>query len=469
MQKIPEEQRLFSNSQLLKLIWPLLIEQLLQISLGLADTFMVASLGEQAVGGVSLVDQINILLVQIFAALGTGGAVICAQYIGRKDSGNSSQTAKQLIIAQTMFSAGIMIAGLLFYKQLLHITFHGIAPQVMEAAERYFLISLYTIPSIALYNAAAALFRANGNSSISMKISILVNILNIAGNAVLIYGFKWYVEGVALPTFISRTIAAAILLFCLYKNNEKDQNNHKFINIKGLLRTRPQWSFVSKILKIGVPNMLENSSFQFGKILVLNIVAFFGTRAIAANAAGNTLAGVEVIPGNAVSLAMLTVIGQCIGASKRDQAVYYTKKMLLWAYAGFFAVNVPFLLCSKAILLTFNLSADTTNAALAVTLCHGLLGILFWCMAFCLPNALRASGDVTFTMVVSTASMWIVRVGLAIILQKTRIFGLMDYFNLPDSFGALCVWLAMVVDWIVRLSFFVVRFKSGKWLYKKVI
>jgi len=463
---------MFSNKQLWQIIWPLLIEQILQISLGIADIFMVSSLGEAAVSGVSLVDQINVLLTALFAALATGGAVVCSQYIGKKDSKNSQETAKQLLLVVMAVSLFIMLLGILVYKPVLKLLFGGIEKDVMDASQRYFLISLYAIPGIALYNAAAALFRANGNSRISMKIAILVNVLNIGGNALLIYGFHFYVEGVAWPTFISRTMAALVLLFCLYYekgNASDDKEKSLFISIKGISKTRPNPGLIGKILKIGVPNMLENSSFQFGKVIVLNVVTFFGTGAIAANAAGNTLAGVEVIPGSALGICMLTVVGQCMGAGRKDQAVYYTKKLMIWAYISFAAINIPFLLSSHWILSLLGLSSDTINAAWAIVLTHGILGIFFWCMSFCLPNALRAAGDATYTMIISMASMWIIRVGLSFVFQRTRLCGLMDFFNLPECYGALCVWFAMICDWLVRIAFIVTRIASGKWLNKKVI
>ncbi|MCQ2576687.1 MAG: MATE family efflux transporter [Treponema sp.] len=331
---------------------------------------------------------------------------------------------------------------------------------------------MYAIPGIALYNAAAALFRSNGNSRISMNIAVLVNLLNIGGNDLLIYGFNFYVEGVAWPTFISRTLAAIVLLLLLYYekgNRGEEKEKSYFISIKGISKTRPDSKFIGKILKIGVPNMLENSSFQFGKVLVLNVVTLFGTGAIAANAAGNTLAGVEVIPGSALGMCMLTVIGQCLGAGRKDQAIYYTKKLMIWAYLGFAAINIPFLLSSHWILSFLGLGEDTINAAWLIVLTHGILGMLFWCMSFCLPNALRAAGDATYTMIVSTASMWIIRVGLSFVFQKTRLLGLMDYFNLPECYGALCVWFSMICDWLVRIMFFGARIFSGKWLNKKVI
>jgi len=442
------------------------------MSLGLVDIFMVSSLGEAAVSGVSLVDQINILLTALFGALATGGAVVCSQYIGRRDCRNSQETAKQLLLVVTVVSLFILVLGLFVYKPLLRLLFGNIEVDVMEASERYFLISLYAIPGIALYNAAAALFRANGNSRISMYIAILVNVLNIGGNAIMIYGMHYYVEGVAWPTCISRTVAALVLVLLLYYEKGGkgvDKETSRYISIKGLAKTRPNKELISKILKIGVPNMLENSSFQFGKVIVLNVVTLFGTGAIAANAAGNSLAGVEVIPGSALGICMLTVIGQCLGAGRKDQAVYYTKKLMLWAYVGFAALNIPFLLSSRWILGLLGLSEDTINAAWAIVMIHGVLGIIFWCASFCLPNALRAAGDAKYTMIVSMASMWTIRVGLSFVFQKTRLCGLMDYFNLPESYGAMCVWFAMISDWLVRITFILIRIASGKWLNKKVI
>lgn len=442
------------------------------MSLGLVDIFMVSSLGEAAVSGVSLVDQINVLLTALFGALATGGAVVCSQYIGRKDCRNSQETAKQLLLVVTIVSLLIMVLGLFIYKPVLRLLFGNIEQDVMYASQRYFLISLYAIPGIALYNAAAALFRANGNSRISMYIAILVNVLNIGGNAIMIYGMHCYVEGVAWPTCISRTVAAIVLILLLYYEKGgrgADEETSRYISIKGLSKTRPSRELISKILKIGIPNMLENSSFQFGKVIVLNVVTLFGTGAIAANAAGNSLAGVEVIPGSALGICMLTVVGQCLGAGQKDQAVYYTKKLMLWAYVGFAALNIPFLLSSRWIISFLGLSEDTINAAWAIVMIHGVLGIIFWCASFCLPNALRAAGDAKYTMIVSMASMWIIRVGLSFVFQKTRLCGVMDRFNLPESYGAMCVWFAMISDWLVRITFFLARIASGKWLNKKVI
>ena len=472
---------IFSNKDLWLLIWPLLVEQLLQITLGMADIVMVASLGEASVSGVSLVDAINILLTQVFAALATGGAVVCSQYIGSGRFDMANKTAKQLLYTITAAALALLLLGVLFYKPILRLIIGNVADDVMSASRTYFLITLFALPGIAIYNGAAALFRAQGNSKISMLIALLVNILNIGGNAIMLYGMKLGVEGVAVPTLVSRTAAAVVLLLCLrFSKSSKATDAGKesrFLNslvrepisIKGIRHVEFDWNLIKKILQIGVPNGLENSTFQIGKILVLSLISSYGTTAIAANAAGNTLASFEVLPGSAASLAMLTVVGQCMGAGKTDQAQYYTKKLMLFAYAGFWLLNIPLLLCSYKIITWYGMSEETTKLAWYMTLTHGLCGMLIWPLSFTLPNVLRAANDATFTMIVSMCSMWAIRVGMSYVFKWTGIFGLEQLLNWPVSFGALGVWFAMILDWVVRSSFFIGRFAGGKWKTRKLI
>lgn len=459
--------KIFSSRSLRQLIWPLIVEQLLSILLGMADIVMVSSLGEAAVSGVSLVDSINVLLVEVFAALGTGGAVVAAQYIGRGEHGMASKTAKQLLYTIVLTALVIMTVCLVFYRQVLSFVFGKIEITVMQNAQTYFLITILALPALAIYNGCAALFRAQGNSRVSMLISLLVNILNIGGNAVLLYGMHWGVEGAAVPTLISRTAAAVVLLVLLYRARE--YNGQPAISIKGISHIEFDGTLIRRILAIGVPNGLENSMFQIGKILVLSLIATYGTTAIAANAAANTLASFEVLPGAAIGLAMLTVVGQCMGAGEQEQAVYYTKKLMFIAYVSMIALNIPLLAFSHRILGLYNLSPETTKLGWYMTLTHGLCAMVIWPLSFTLPNALRAAGDASFTMIVSMISMWTVRIGMSYIFRWTDIFGIQDMLGWPVSFGAIGVWFAMILDWVSRSTCFVWRFKAGKWKQKKII
>lgn len=320
---------LFSRKDLITLLIPLIVEQMLAILVGLADSIMVASVGETAVSGVSLVDSCFILLIQVFSALATGGAVVAGQYLGLKDEKNAGEAANQLVWFVTLVSIAIMVIVYLCKGLILNGVFGQIDADVEGHANTYLLIVTASIPFLALYNCGAAIFRSMGNSKVSMKISIIMNGINVVGNAILVYGFKCGTEGVAIPTLVSRIFAGVVItvLAC---------NQSLQLHIKKTLKYKIQWKMVKRILYIGVPNGLENSMFQLGKILVLSLVSTFGTFAIAANAISNIVASFQTLTGVSVNLAMITVISRCIGAGDYEQVKYYTKKLHLFAYVGTF-------------------------------------------------------------------------------------------------------------------------------------
>ncbi len=436
----------FTNTDLKKLIVPLIIEQALAVSVGIADTIMVSAVGEAAVSGVSLVDMISVLLINIFAALATGGAVVTSQLIGAQRRDKACLSANQLLIITFFISIVVMILSLVARAQLLRLLFGSIDDAVMSNAIIYFGISALSYPFLALYNACAALFRAMGNSSISMFASLATNIINIGGNAICVYGLNMGVEGVAIPTLIARAVGAVMLLRLL-----ADSRREVHIKLKNFI---PDFGTIRRILFIGIPSGLENSIFQLGRVIVTSIIAFFGTMQIAATAVANNLGHFGNLPGQAMSLAMITVVGHCIGARDFDGAKYYTKKLMKITYVLTIAVNILIIVLLRPLLRIYNLSDETLHLAAILALIHGVCAMLFWPASFTLPNALRAANDVKFTMVVSIASMWVFRVFFSYIL------------GLRVGWGAIGVWISMILDWICRMSFFIARFRSGKWLTK---
>ena len=425
---------LFSNSDLRKLIGPLIVEQLLLIVVGLVDSIMVASVGESAVSAVSLVDTIMVLVTQVFTALGTGGAVVAGQFLGQKNEKKSCEASDQVMLFLLVSSIGVMILGYLLKYFILHKVFGTLEADVMGFANIYLLIVFLSIPAIAIYNGAAALFRAMGNSKVTMKISILMNSVNFVGNAILIYGLKMGVVGAAIPTVFSRYLAA-VIAFYLIRNQD--------LQIHG--------SMIKRILYIGIPNGLENSMFQLGKIVVLNLVASFGTASIAANAVSNCLALFQIVPGMAIGQADLAVVSQCVGADDEYQTRYYTKKMMKLSYIGIIITNVIIFLGLNLILDIYNLSEGTAQMTREIIIYHGIMVMLIWPLSFMIANTLRASNDVKFCMLVCIFSMWIFRIGFSYIVGK--------YMGL----GVFGVWVAMTIDWAVRSVFFVWRYLSGKW------
>ena len=443
---------LFSRSALLRLIIPLVIEQLLLMTVGMADTVMVTTSGEAAVSGVSLVDNINNLIIQVFSALSTGGAVVVSQYLGRQDVDNAKSAAKQLLYAMTALSVLLMAAALLFRQHILALIFGHVEADVMASALVYFLLTAAAYPFMGVYNAGAALFRAMGNSKVSMFCSLIINIINIAVNAVFIYGFHMGAAGAGIGTLVSRVAAAVIIMALL---NHPDH----VVRVEGLLRFEFRGAIVKRILFIGIPNGLENGMFQAGKLMVLNLITTFGTSAVAANAIANSVAGVVNVPCQALGLAIITVIGQCMGAGETGQAARYTRNLVGASYLCMLVMSTAMFFSAGALVTLFNLTPQACAMAAQVLRVCAVGNILFWHMSFTLPNSLRAAGDAVFTMGVSLCSMFACRVALSYVFACSWGLGL----------GLLGVWLAMIADWVVRAVFFLVRYLRGKWKRIKVI
>lgn len=435
---------MFSRKDLIKLIIPLIIEQLLAVTVGMADGMMVSRLGDAAVSGVSLVDSINILLIGLFAAMATGGAVVSAQLLGQKKEKRASQAGEQLIVITLLLSLFIMVIALTGRETILNLIFRNVESEIMRNALIYMFYSALSYPFIAVYNACAALFRSMGDSKTSMKIAIVMNLMNVVGNAILIFGFDMGVAGAAISTLISR-IFAAVMMFILLLNKKRP------IHIESIRGFRLNPTMIRRILQIGVPNGLENSVFQVGKILVQGIIAGLGTASITANAVASTVSGLGVLPASAIGLALITVVGRCIGADDYDAVKHYTYRLLKMAYLFMGALNLVIVFLIPLILKLYGISDEAATIASGLMIFHCILASLFWPSSFALPNALRAASDVKYTMWVSLVSMWVWRIGLSVVL------------SVVFDFGVFGVWMAMVVDWIFRSICFFVRFHKEKY------
>lgn len=449
-EKVDRSGYLFSNRDLTALLIPLVIEQLLSVLVGMADSIMVASVGEAAVSGVSLVDNIMVLLINVFAALATGGAVVAGQYLGQKQRKKASQAATQLIWFITICAVVITILIYLCKSWILHGVFGKIEEDVMRHADIYLMIVAASIPFIALYNGGAAIFRTMGNSEVSMRVSMIMNVINVTGNAVLIYGFHRGTEGVAIPTLISRMTAAILIVMLLMRPDQ-------VVSMERSLSYRFDWKMIKSILKIGIPNGLENSMFQLGKIIVLSLVSTFGTFAIAANAVSNTIASFQVLPGMAIALGVTTVIARCVGAGDYEQVKYYTKKLMGITYLSMLVTNGIVVLVLPWILKAYHLSEVTAATITQIVTFYAVCSILIWPLSFTTPAMFRAAGDARMCMIISVASMWIFRIVFSYILGRymgMRVFG---------------VWVAMIVDWIARAVCFLLRLKSGKWKHQAIV
>lgn len=441
----------WNNRALFRLLWPLVVEQILVVTIGTVDTMMMSSVGEHAVSGVSLVDAIATLLIIAFGALTTGGAVVISQYIGRRDTKNAALASKQLIYISIFTACVIMTLTLLSRRFLLRLIYGSIAPDVMAAAETYFWISALGYPFLALYNASAALFRSMGNSRVTMVVSLLVNLLHIAVNFILIYGLRLGVAGAAISTLISR-IAAALSLSGMLLSRRAGP-----LSLLGIFKIRIEPRIIRSILRVGVPSGLESSMFQLGKILVSRVATTFGTAAIAANAVTGVIISFANMPAGGFGLAMITIVGQCIGAGDYAAARHFTGKLMKMVHVIMFVISLLTLIFMDPIVGFFNLTGSAHEMAKSFLWVLCISSPIAWPLSWTLPNALRAAGDARYVMILAAISMWAVRVLGAYLCAYT--FG----------FGVIGVWYAMVADWCVRALFYTHRWLCGRWQGKRVI
>ena len=446
MRQTVTENRLFSKKDLRKLIIPLILEQTLAITVGMADTMMISSAGEAAVSGVSLVDMFNNLIISVLAALATGGAVVTSQCIGAGRREEACRSARQLVFTEAAITIGISVLVLLFHRQILGLFFGQIEADVMQNAIIYLIISVFSFPLLAVYDSCAALYRSMGNAQITLKISLLMNVINVVGNAIGVYVLKLGVAGVAIPSLVSRGVAGVVLFTFLH-----NPDNLVFLT-RGKFKVDA--TIVKRILFIGIPSGIENGIFQLGRVLVVSIIAAFGTSQIAANGVANSLDSMGCIVGQAMSLAMITVIGRCVGAGEEGQVRYYTKKLLGETYFYTAVINSIILLLLPWILQIYGLGEETTRLSYILVMIHDGMAIFLWPASFVLPNMLRACNEVKYTMVVSIFSMITFRIGFSYL------------FGVHMGWMAVGVWAAMVIDWVFRVLCFVGRYLAGTWRKK---
>lgn len=441
---------LFSNQALKKLIIPLVIEQVLVMLVGMADTAMVSYAGEAAISGVALVDMFCYMIITILTAVATGGAVIVSQFLGSGDRTKANLSASQLLVITFLISSVIMAVCTVFHHGILKLFFGSIEADVMEAAATYLVITAFSFPFLGIYNSSAALFRSMGKTNVTMYVSLLMNAINVAGNAVGIFVFHAGVAGVAVPTLISRIVAGILMSALAFR-----ESNTVFVRWKDICRWDRET--IRRILRIAVPNGIENGLFALGRVLVTSIVALFGTVQIAANGVANSVDMIAIVVVNAVNLAMVTVVGQCVGADEYEQAKAYTWKLMKISYLATAVLGVLVCVSLPLILQIYELSDQTYRLSCFLIIMHNILAILLHQTSFNLSNSLRAAGDAKFTMYVGVGSMIVFRLGTAVL------------FGMVLNLGIIGVWIAMGMDWLARSVAFVIRYKSGKWKEYKAI
>ena len=441
---------LYSNRQLIALMLPLICEQIFTSFMGTVDSMMVSNVSEAAISAVSLVDSINILVIQAFYALASGGAIVCANYLGQKRRDQAERSANQLLFIIFAISLAVLAVCQLFRAPLLRLVFGSVEQEVMDAAMVYFFYTSLSFPFIALFDSGSAVFRAQNNSRLPMAITVSTNLMNIAGNALLIWGFHLGVAGAAVSTLLSRIAAALlVLLFLRRKSGELRIGNFIFL--------KPDGRLIKNILRIGIPSGVENGMFQFGKLAIQSTVSLMGTAAIAAQGMANLIENLNGILAIGVGVGLMTVVGESLGAGRKDEAIYYVKKLSIVSEVVIVISCLVMYILVYPITKFGGMEAESARLCIHMVTWITIVKPVAWVFSFIPAYGFRAAGDVKFTMTVSVLSMWFCRVLLAMILARG--FGM----------GPMAVWIGMFADWSVRGIIYAIRLKNKKWLNHQVI
>ena len=447
---LPADRQLFSNGQLRKMIVPLLIEQLLQMVVGLADTMMVSYAGEAVVAGVGLDTMVYTIFIYLFTAVSAGGAVVVSQYIGSSGRKNADLAASQIFHIAGVLSMVCMALMLLFGSALLEAMYPSTEAATMAACKTYMWIVALSFPANAVYNAGAAVYRSMGQTRATMWVSLSANLVNVAGNAVGIFVLKAGAAGVAWPTAISWYVAAVIMTALCFR-----QKNQVSVRMKDMLRLNV--SMAKRILSVAIPNSIENTLFQAAKVVLGMLVATFGTVQIAANTTGQTFWSLAACMSISMGTVFITVIGQCVGAGDGEAAEWYIRKLTRLSLILAMVWNAAVMALTPLLLPLYDLSGETKRLILIIVAIHNLFSALVQPFSGPLSSGLRAAGDVKFTMWASIFATVVCRTLLSFLLAQWL------------GMGVVGIALAMVLDWCIKAALDIGRFRSGKWKDKKVI
>ena len=444
------ENSLFTTKSIKKLIIPLIFEQFMIVMVSLFDTLFLATTSESALAAFSLVDNINLLLMQVFMVIGAGGSIIAAQYIGSRDSANAENTANQTTLMVLLVSLAIALPAILLNGPLLRAIYPKVSPVIMRFCQQYFLLSAISYPAYALYNGATSLLYAQSQSRLSMVTSVAMNLIKILLNFVLIRAMNMGIQGAGLATIVSRLTGAVMA-------NRFLMNPHMQIHYTRPIKIRFDRGIIKRILSVALPSGTENIIFLACKLVIGIMIAGYSGAMIAANAAANTISSYISIPGNAITLAAITIVSQCVGAGSIEEAKRNTIKLQIVTMISIAVLSVMVLIAVNPVVNMLGLSPEAAMHTRTIVILYCILAIFFWAPAFGLPGSLRAAGDNRFVMLAAVFSVVVFRTGGSYLLGN--VMGLQ----------VQGIWYAMYADWVVRSAFFLFRFKSGKWLRHHLI
>lgn len=447
------------HRDVMHLTLPVITEQTFIILMGVVNTMMAGHISKEAAAAIGIVDSLNNIFIAAFSSLAVGGTVVVAHYTGKANPGGAGDTSKQSIYGGLVLASLIAILAGFFRYPLMNLLYQGAEPEVLRLAFTYLEYTLPTYPVIAITTIACGVLRGSGNTKTPAQVVIMMNIVNIIASYIFIFGINFPfvpihfqgggVRGAAIGIGIARLLGTIVLIYILVRGSSNLKVEHMF-------HYKPDWRILISILNIGIPASIESLLFSVGKLITQTFVVPLGTVAIVANNVGNSLHGLMMITGNALTIAATALVGQHMGKKDFEGATRSLGYMNTLAVCFLLTINLIAIPLFPFLAGLYTPSHEITRLTVVLMTVTSFM-VPMWPFAFVLPAGLKGAGDVRYTLIVSTLSMWIFRISLGYLMCITL------------RWGVLGVWIGMYSDWLLRGIAFWIRFKNKKWLKHEVI
>jgi len=437
---------------IVRIAWPSLIELLLTQLASMVDMMMVGQLGSTALSAVGLTTQPKFLLMTLIMSLNVGATAMVARHKGAGDKDKAFLTLRQALMMNFIIAVLMTVIGIAAAEPL--VVFMGAQSDTVKDATIYLQIQMAGFIGIGITSTITSCLRGAGDSRTAMIYNVTANVVNVILNYLLIYGKcgfpRMEVAGASLATIIGQFVAMFMALYAVLKKNDKQ---YLQLHIKDGFK--PDFAALKDIIQIGLPAMLEQLVMRAGMIIFAKTVAGLGTVAYAIHQVCMNILSMSFMLGQAFAVSSTSLVGQSLGKKRSDMAKAYASRVSRIGFVFSFILGIVFLLFGKQIVMLYSNETEVIETG-AIMLRYVALVQPFQGAQFILAGALRGAGDTKVTAMITFLTVLLIRTSVAIVLVNVVGMGLS---------GA---WIAVAVDQLLRSALVFARYRSGRWMYKRL-
>ena len=430
---------------ILSLAIPIVINNFIQTMYNLTDTYWLGKLGTNEMAAISLVSPVQNIIINFGAGLTLAGSILISQYVGARDIKNAKTMANHIFVCSILFAFICGILCFIFTPSI--VNWLGAEGPVNTMGTTYLRVVITDLPFLFMINIFTSVNQAQGDTVRPMQLNMLGVVLNMILDPLFIMVFKWGIAGAAFATMLAKVPCAIIAAISLFKGKNKIH-----VDLKGF---RFNAKMIHRIITVGLPTAIGNSTMQFGFLLMTKNVLVFGNNAMAAYGIGNRINSIITMPANAMGSAVATIVGQNIGAGQTDRAVDAYKKSRL---IGVIFLFIAGFILSRNIVSTAIVKIFSSDASV-IPLASDFLSIMaFWCWTNAIYNntvgLFNGAGNTIVTMIVDASRLWVFRFATLFIFSH--------FFHMAEQ----SVWYSVVASNGISALIIYICYKLGWWKWK---